>query len=745
MSGDRENTTGVNSSIGRWRRRYISGPVLRRMRTLLPPISDTEREALEAGGLWWDAQLLSGKPDWFEWLASGPPHLTEEEQAFLEGPVNALCAMIDDWAITVEQRAVPQAIWDFLKQQRFFGMIIPKQYGGLGFSASAHSAVVMRISTRSTAVAVTVMVPNSLGPGELLLLHGTDAQKNHYLPRLADGREIPCFALTSPEAGSDAASMTDRGIVCYGEHNGEKTLGMRVSWGKRYITLGPAATLMGLAFKLYDPDHLLGDVESIGITVALVPTDTPGITIGARHFPALQAFLNGPNEGHEVFMPMDWVLGGVDCVGQGWRMLMSALAAGRSISLPSLSVGTGKLAARTTGAYARVRYQFGLPVGRFEGVQEGLGRMASNLYLIDAARLATTQALDAGKVPAVVSAIMKVQATARMRVIVSDAMDIHGGKAICDGPLNYLGNVYRAIPVAITVEGANILTRSLIVFGQGAVRCHPYLLDEMQAAAQPDDEKAVAAFDPLLCRHASFALKTLLRSVGHGLTLGRFAAAPRHRGDYAGYFRQVSRYSASLTWLAEVSLLALGGELKRREMISARLGDVLGELFLLSCALKRFEDDGRPAADRPLLDACMQRGLFQVEQSLHGVIANFPNRALSWLLRLSIFPLGRWQQPVTDKVTQACAQLLLAPSPTRDRLTAGVYPGNPGDGVDRVEQAFVQVVATEPLRAKLHSAGIESIEAAQEQGVITEEEAEALRSADKAIAEAVAVDRFAKL
>ncbi|UTW13188.1 acyl-CoA dehydrogenase [Marinobacterium rhizophilum] len=731
--------------IGRWRRRYISGPVLRRIRALLPPISDTEREALEAGGLWWDAQLLSGKPDWSELLSAGTPRLSEEEQAFLDGPVQQLCALIDDWDISVEQRAVPEAIWAFLREQRFFGMIIPKKYGGLGFSASAHSAVVMRISTRSTAVAVTVMVPNSLGPGELLLHHGTEAQQQYYLPRLADGREIPCFALTSPEAGSDAAAMTDSGVVCYGDHNGEQVLGMRVNWGKRYITLGPVATLMGLAFKLYDPDHLLGEVESLGITVALVPTDTPGVHIGERHYPALQAFLNGPNEGRDVFMPMDWVLGGQACVGQGWKMLMSALATGRSISLPSLSVGAGKLAARTTGAYARVRYQFGVPVGHFEGVQEALGRMASSLYLIDAARLATTQALDQGRVPAVVSAILKVQATARMREIVNDAMDIHGGKAVCDGPLNYLGNVYRAIPVAITVEGANILTRSLIVFGQGAVRCHPYLLDEMQAATEPDEAAAVAAFDPLLLRHAGFAAKTLLRSLFHGATLGYLASAPLDGAELSLHYRRLSRFSAALTWMTEVSLLSLGGDLKRREMLSGRLGDVLGELFLLSCALKRFEDDGRPRDDRVLLDTCMQRGLVRIEQSLHEVIDNFPSRPLSWLLRLTVFPVGRWASGPSDALISACAERLLTPGPVRDRLTQGVFAGNPGEGVDLVEQAFEQVVATEPLRARLRRVDVDSIEDALQQALITPDEATALQQADEAIARAVEVDRFSEL
>ncbi|MFC6673206.1 acyl-CoA dehydrogenase [Marinobacterium aestuariivivens] len=733
------------STIIQWRRRYLSAPLLRRIRRLLPPISDTEREALEAGGLWWDAELLSGKPDWDSLLAAGPPRLSDEEQAFLDGPVDELCRMIDDWAINAELRTLPEAIWSFLAGQGFFGMIIPKDQGGLGFSAFAHSEVVMRLSSRSIAVAVTVMVPNSLGPGELLLEYGTQAQKDWYLPRLADGREIPCFALTSPEAGSDAASMVDRGDVCYAEHEGRRTLGMRVNWRKRYITLGPRATLMGLAFKLYDPDHLLGERDALGITLALVPTGTPGVEIGDRHYPALQAFLNGPNEGHDVFVPMDWVIGGQARIGQGWMMLMSALAAGRSISLPSLSTGSAKLACRSSGAYARIRQQFGVPVGQFEGIQEALGQMAAELYLIDAARRATAQALDQGQIPAVISAILKVQATSRMRRIVFDAMDIHGGKAICDGPGNYLGNLFRAIPIAITVEGANILTRSLIVFGQGAVRCHPFLLGEMEAAGEADETAGIEAFDRLLFGHLRHLLAALGRSLGHGLSLGRLAAAPRGAGGLAGHYRALSRYAATLTWTTEVALLVLGGALKRREMLSARLGDVLGELFLLSMMLKHHRDGGSPLEERPLVDYCMQSGCHLVEQRLGEVFDNFPSPVWRWLLRLTAFPLGRWRRRPDDDLTRTCAGLLTRPCATRERLTGGICLGNTGDGIDLVEDAFNRVVACEPLRRRMTEAGLEDPDEAQRQGLLSPQEAGQLKQADEAVARAIEVDVFSSL
>ncbi|WP_308367259.1 MULTISPECIES: acyl-CoA dehydrogenase [unclassified Microbulbifer] len=729
------------------RKKWITAPLLKMIKKVLPPISETEREAMEAGEVWWDAQLLSGKPDWDLLLSMGPPQLSEEEQAFLDGPVEELCRMVDDWKISFEDRDISPEIWDFLKKERFFGIIIPKEYGGLGFSPTAHGEIVTKVSTRSTCVGVTVMVPNSLGPGELLMAHGTDEQKQYYLPRLADGREIPCFGLTSPEAGSDAAAMVDRGVVCYGDYNGEKTLGMRVNWHKRYITLGPVATVLGLAFKLYDPDHLLGDKEALGITVALVPTDTEGVTIGQRHLPAMQAFQNGPNWGVDVFIPMEWIIGGRENVGRGWHMLMSALAAGRGISLPSLSTGGAKMAARTTGAYARIREQFGVPIGKFEGVQRRLAEIASVAYVLDSAHKTTTRALDAGHKPAVVTAIMKAHATHGLRQAINDAMDIHAGKGIMDGPLNYLGNVYRAVPVAITVEGANILTRSLMIFGQGAIRCHPYLFEEMLAAENPDTKEGVEALDKLLPKHMLFQIKTFIRGVFHGWTGGLFANSPRGVGYAAKYYRQMDRYSAVLTLVTEISLLSLGGELKRKEQISGRLGDVLSQLYLLSCTLKRFKDDGSPREDRPLLEFAMRAGLHNIEVSLLEVFQNFPNRFLGQLMHFLAMPWGHSIRTASDRQSHACAELLMEPSETRDRLTRGVFPGNPGDGVDLVEQAFNKVCATESLRDKLKKGGIrafnrEAIDAGLERGLISGDEAAELREAAEAVNMAIQVDHF---
>jgi acyl-CoA dehydrogenase len=729
------------NALVRMRRRWLIRPLLSRLRGVLPAMSATEREALEAGDTWWDAALFSGNPDWNALLSTPPARLSSEEQAFVDGPVESLCRMADDWRISFELRRMPDEVWEFIKANRFFGMIIPKEHGGLGFSAAAHSAVIRKLSTRSVSLAVTVMVPNSLGPGELLLQYGTEKQKRHYLPRLADGREIPCFALTSPEAGSDAASMLDRGIVCYGEHRGERTLGMRVRWSKRYITLGPVATLLGLAFKLCDPEHLLGDQEELGITVALVPTGTPGVTLGRRHFPAFQAFENGPTTGTDVFMPLSWILGGEAQIGQGWKMLMGALAAGRGISLPSLSAAGAAFAARTTGAYGRIREQFHVPVGRFEGVQECLANIAGTAYLLDAARCLTAAGVDQGRKPAVISAIVKAQATYRMRTAINDAMDVHGGKAICDGPLNYLGNLYRAIPVGMTVEGANILTRSMIIFGQGAIRCHPHLLQEMTALQEPDERHALEALDAALFAHLRHMLATLGRAIGRSWTRGRFAPAP-DAGAVRRYYRQLGHHAAAFALVSEVTLLSLGGALKRKEMLSARLGDVLSELYLLSAVLKRFEDDGRPAEDLPLVRYCCEAGFATIGERLDGVIRNFPSRPLAGFMRVALGPGGRRTGP-DDRLIKACAGLLLEPSAARDRLTEGVFLGTDDDGVARLERAFELVVACEPLRKKLKEAGIEDIAAALEEDVIDDAEAVRLREREAAVRRVVMVDDFA--
>lgn len=683
-----------------WRRDFLTRPLFAWYRKRIPPMSDTEREAIEAGTVWWDAALFTGKPDWPVLMNAPKAALSAEEEAFLAGPAEQLCAMLDDWRIQHEWRDLPPEVWDFIKTNRFFGMIIPKSYGGLGFSAQAHSAVVSKISTRSIAAAVTVMVPNSLGPAELLLHYGTEAQKDHYLPRLADGREIPCFALTGPEAGSDASGMPDVGIVCRGTHDGQEVLGLRVTWEKRYITLGPVATVMGLAFRVQDPDHLLGEKEDYGITAALIPTSTAGVEIGRRHLPAEQAFMNGPNSGKDVFIPMDWIIGGQERIGQGWRMLMESLAAGRGISLPALSAGGVKFAARTTGAYARVRKQFGVPVGKFEGVQECLARMAGFAYLAESLRRLTAVAIDAGEKPSVISAIAKSHATEMMRSAINDAMDIHGGKAIIAGPRNYIANVYHAMPVSITVEGANILTRSLIVFGQGAIRCHPYLYKEMRAARDPDQQQALADFDALIWKHARHMLGLMGRSLWHNLTLGHFAGVPR-AGRATRFFRGLACASASFALVAEAALVLLGGALKRRESLSARLGDALSHLYILSAALKRFEDDGRPDADVPVLAWSARHSLHEIQKALDGVLANFPLPPLAWILRLLVFPLGRRRRVPNDKLAHTAAELLLKPSAARDRLTAGIYIGAPDQPVGQLEEALAAVIEADALLLRL--------------------------------------------
>ncbi|HYL19990.1 MAG TPA: acyl-CoA dehydrogenase, partial [Burkholderiales bacterium] len=502
--------------IPQLRRALLSDPLLGWFRKVMPQVSQTEQEALEAGTVWWDGDLFSGKPDWNKLLAYPKPTLTSEEQAFVDGPVEELCRMCDEWQISYELNDLPPEVWQFIKDQGFLGMIIPKRYGGMGFSALAHSEVIMKLGSRNATACVSVMVPNSLGPAELLLHYGTEEQKNYYLPRLAKGLEMPCFALTGPEAGSDAGAIPDFGVVCKGVHEGKEVVGFRVTWEKRYITLGPVATLLGLAFKLYDPDHLLGQHEDLGITVALIPTKHPGVNIGRRHFPLNGSFMNGPNSGKDVFIPLDWVVGGRDYVGQGWRMLMECLAAGRAISLPSSTTGGAKTAVRATGAYSRVRSQFRVPIGKFEGVEEALARMGGNLYVMEAARLMTAGAVDLGEKPSVVSAIVKYHCTERARQVVNDAMDVHGGKGICLGPNNYLGRGYQQIPIGITVEGANILTRSMIIFGQGAIRCHPYVLREIAATREADPASASRAFDEALWGHVSF----VVRNVVHSLWLG---------------------------------------------------------------------------------------------------------------------------------------------------------------------------------------------------------------------------------
>ncbi len=597
------------------RRALVSDPLLNWFRKALPQVSQTEQEALDAGTVWWDGELFSGRPDWNKLFGTPKPRLTPDEQAFLDGPVEELCRMCDDWEITHELNDLPPRVWQFIKDRGFLGMIIPRQYGGMGFSAYAHSQVVQKLATRSATACVSVMVPNSLGPAELLLHYGTDDQKNLYLPRLAKGLEMPCFALTGPEAGSDAGSIPDFGIVCKGLYEGREVVGIRLTWEKRYITLGPVATLLGLAFKLHDPDGLLGAREDIGITLALIPVKHPGVNIGRRHFPLNASFMNGPNWGKDVFIPMDWVIGGREFAGQGWRMLMECLAAGRSISLPSSSAGAAKLAMRTTSAYSRVRSQFKIPIGKFEGIEEVLARMAGNTYAIDAARTMTAGSIDLGEKPSVISAIVKYHCTERGRQVINDAMDVHGGKGICLGPNNYLGRAYQQIPIGITVEGANILTRSMMIFGQGAIRCHPYVLREIAATRNTDPAQAGSEFDDAFWDHVRFVLCNAARSLWQGVTGARLVGVPG-ASELRSYTRQLTRLCAGFAFSADVSMLFLGGDLKRREKLSARLGDILSQLYIASTVLKRYEDDGRPRADLPLVKWAMDDCLNRIQDAL---------------------------------------------------------------------------------------------------------------------------------
>ncbi|HUL92056.1 MAG TPA: acyl-CoA dehydrogenase [Burkholderiales bacterium] len=736
------------------RRLFVSRLLLRWYRGQLPAMSQTEREAIDAGTVWWDGDLFSGRPDWNKLLAVPRPRLTAEEQSFLDNETEQLCAMVSDWETTQIYQDLPPQAWQFIKDKGFLGMIIPKRYGGKEFSATMHSQVIQKLASRCGVAAVHVMVPNSLGPAELLLHYGTEEQKNHYLPRLAKGLEIPCFGLTNPHAGSDAAAIPDFGVVCKGSWEGKEILGMRVTWEKRYITLGPISTLLGLAIRLRDPDHLLGAQfggrDDVGITCVLVPSHTPGVNIGRRHNPLNAVFQNGPNWGKEVFMPLDWIIGGSKMAGQGWRMLMECLAAGRSISLPSSSTGYTKLAVRATGAYARVRSQFKTAIGKFEGIEEPLARIGANLYTMDAARAMTAGAVDLGEKPSVISAIVKYHLTERGRAVINDAMDILGGKGICLGPNNFMGRSYQQLPIAITVEGANILTRNLIVFGQGAIRCHPYVLKEMHAARDGD----LAAFDRALFGHVRHVIANKLRAFFMALTGSRFAAVPSGAApQLRRYYRHLTRMSSALAYAADVSMLALGGSLKRRERISARLGDVLSMLYLASATLKRFEDEGRQEADLPLVHWSLQDALARAAEALHGVVANYPSGWIGAFLRTVIFPLGRHFAPPQDRLGHEVARLLIAPSAVRERLCAGMYLNRAeSDPLGCLEAALEAAIKAEAVEARIRTAqksgtisgtGAEELaQAAFAAKVISGEDVSLLKRAAQLRDEVIRVDHF---
>ena len=735
-----------------WRRQFITRPVLETYRRLVPEISATEATALEAGTVGWEGELFAGKPDFRRLLEQPRPELSAEERAFLDGPVEEVCRLIDDWKMTHQLADLTDELWQYLKDQRFFGMIIPREYGGLQFSALAHSAVVQKIASRSVMASSTVSVPNSLGPAELLMHYGTEEQKNYYLPRLARGEEIPCFGLTGPSAGSDATSIPDVGIVCRGQFEGREVLGMRLTFEKRYITLAPVATVVGLAFRLKDPDGLLGGQKDIGISLALLPRDTPGLEIGARHFPLNVPFQNGPIRGQNVFVPLEYLIGGPAMAGQGWRMLVECLSVGRAISLPSTAAGGCRAAALATGAYARVRKQFNLPIGRFEGVEEALARIGGLAYTTTALAEATAAAVDRGEKPAITSAIAKYHATEMGRQVAIDTMDVHGGKGIILGPRNYVGRAWQVVPVSITVEGANIMTRSLMIFGQGAVRCHPYVLEEMRALKIDDPQARLRSFDRALFGHIGLALSNACRSLLLGLTGGRLARTPADRATRR-YYRAVARYSASLGLAADVAMLTIGGKLKFKESLSARLGDVLSHLYILSAILKRHHDQGRPSADLPLLDWSARNSVFKIEQAFGTFLQNFPLRPVAWVLGALLFPLGRRARVPSDQLGHKVAGLLLAPNEARERLTESVYKtAEPGNPVGMMEAALPEIIRAEPIERKiqkaLRSGQITSDEPAGQLaealrvGVINEADKELLIRTRAAVAEIIAVDEF---
>ncbi|MBC8946890.1 MULTISPECIES: acyl-CoA dehydrogenase FadE [Xenorhabdus] len=725
----------------------FSAPGLKAFRKVMPSMSSTEKEAIDAGTTWWEGDLFRGNPDWNKLHNYPKPQLTDEEQAFINGPVEEACRMANDFQISHELADLPPELWAYLKKHRFFAMIIKKEYGGLEFSAYAQSQVLQKLAGVSGILAITVGVPNSLGPGELLQHYGTDEQKKRYLPGLARGEEIPCFALTSPEAGSDAGAIPDTGIVCVGEWQGEQVLGIRLNWNKRYITLAPIATVLGLAFKLYDPDHLLGEAESLGITCALIPTNTPGVEIGHRHFPLNIPFQNGPTRGKDIFVPIDYIIGGPKMAGQGWRMLVECLSVGRGITLPSNATGGLKSAAMAIGAYSYIRRQFKLPIGKMEGIEEPLARIAGNAYLMDAAATMITSGIMLDEKPAVLSAIVKYHCTHRGQRSIIDAMDIAGGKGICLGPSNFLARGYQGAPIAITVEGANILTRSMIIFGQGAIRCHPYVLAEIAAAGDND----VKAFDKALFGHLGHVASNTLRSLWLGITNGRTSNTPVNDATRR-YYQHINRLSANLALMSDVSMGVLGGSLKRRERISARLGDILSQLFLATATLKRYEDEGRQKEDLPLVQWAVEDTLHQAEQALNDLLRNFPNRMIAGLMRVIIFPLGRSHTAPSDKLDHKLAQILQTPSATRDRIGRGQYltpsEHNP-HGL--LEEALHDIIAAEPIHARLSREAGKNLsftrldqlaEKALADNKITKEEADILKRAEVSRLRSINVDEF---
>ncbi|RXJ71462.1 acyl-CoA dehydrogenase [Veronia nyctiphanis] len=738
-------------NVSSFRQNWLSKPVLKAFKSVMPEMSRTEQEAIDAGTVWWDADLFSGAPDWNKLHDVPAPRLSAEEQAFLDGPVNEVCAMVNEWEVTHERADLPPEVWQYLKDNKFFAMIIQKKYGGLEFSAYAQSLVLQRLGTVSGVMAATVGVPNSLGPGELLQHYGTEDQRNQYLPRLAAGKEIPCFALTSPEAGSDAGSIPDEGIVCKGMWEGKEVLGMSLTWNKRYITLAPVATVLGLAFKLKDPEGLLGGEEELGITCALIPTDLEGVETGRRHFPLNMPFMNGPTRGKDIFVPIDFIIGGPKMAGHGWRMLVECLSVGRAITLPAAAASGAKTGALATGAYARIRRQFKLPIGKMEGIEEPMARIGGNAYVLDAMNRLTLAAIDMGEKPSVISAIMKYHSTDRAQKLAVDAMDVVGGKGICLGPSNPAGRAYQAAPIAVTVEGANILTRCLVIFGQGAIRCHPYVLAEMNAAKEADKSKSLRDFDSAFFGHIGFVFSNMARAIWLSVTDGRFSSAPR-KDATKRYYQQMNRYSAMLPFLTDVAMATMGGNLKRKERTSARLGDVLSQLYISSSILKRYADDGYQKDDLPLVHWGCQDAMYKAERAVIDFLDNFTFRFVAAPLKVLLFPFGTSRKPTSDILDGQVATIIQTPGATRDRIGHNQFrEPTEFNNFGLLEKAFLDILKAEPIHAKICKAKGEKLpfmfldklaEIGLEANAITEEEADLLRLAEEGRLSVINVDDF---
>ncbi|HMB97360.1 MAG TPA: acyl-CoA dehydrogenase [Balneolaceae bacterium] len=731
------------------RRTLISAPLMKLLdaMNILPVISETEQTAIEAGTVWVEGELFSGKPDMKKMSSEPYPDLTDKEREYLDGPVEELCRMVDDWKV-FQRKDFDKKTWQFMRDQKFFGLIIPEKYGGLNFSANAHSAIIGKLASRCGPLATTVMVPNSLGPAELLMHYGTQDQKDHYLPRLAKGEEMPCFALTEPNAGSDAGAMQSRGEVFKGE-DGE--LYLKLNWNKRYITLAAISTVIGLAFKLHDPENLLGKGENLGITCALIPSDTEGVVLGKRHDPLGVPFYNCPTRGEDVIVPADAIIGGVDGAGNGWRMLMESLSVGRGISLPAQAAGGAKTAVRAVGAYAAIRKQFGLNIGKFEGIEEPMARIGGFNYLMDAARIYTCGALDKGAKPAVVTAIAKYNFTELGRKIINDSMDILGGAGISMGPRNLLGHTYIATPIAITVEGANILTRTLMIFGQGAIRSHPYAYKEIEALMNKD----AVAFDNAFWKHIGHVVQNKVRAFVLSITRGRLASSPV-KGPAAKYYRKLAWASASFAFMADIALGSYGGALKMKEKLSGRYADILSWMYLATATLRRYEAEGQRKEDRDFFEWSMQYAFNEIQEAFDGIYSEIRLPGLSWVFR---GPVAVWSRinrigsKPSDKLGHKIAQAMQVPGELRDRLTEGIFVTDSTDeAIGKYEHALQLIVKTWPVYKKLYKATkareipkahvLDQIEPALSKGIISQDEADLVKKTEEARNDAIQVDEF---